>query len=271
MKTPAFTYDYVCLKPDRQIGMHSQSTWELAHLICGRGLRTIGDSTEPMAAGEVILIPPHIPHVWQFEESATDPEGNITNIAVFFEQSVLDRIEMLFPEARQSVGRLKALAGAVSYTGDTQKRICRLLHSMRGLSPEYRLPKMLELLVLLADTDKCSVVGRNNLLGKSERRLEKIRVFCACNYARDIRLDEIAAYVNMNKSAFCTFMRRHTGQSFSEYVNSYRLERAAERLVHTDDGIAQIAYDVGFANVTYFNRLFKSRYGCTPKALRDDR
>lgn len=98
--------------------------------------------------------------------------------------------------------------------------------------------------------------------------MENIRVFCSCNYARSISLDEIASYVGMNKSAFCTFMRRHAGKSFSEYINCYRLEKAFERLKHTDDDIAAIAYDTGFANVTYFNRLFKSKYGCTPRNVR---
>lgn len=63
-------------------------------------------------------------------------------------------------------------------------------------------------------------------------------------------------------------MRRNTGKSFSEYLNDYRLEKAMEMLRSTDERIADIAYDVGFANVTYFNRLFKSRFGYSPKELR---
>lgn len=139
---------------------------------------------------------------------------------------------------------------------------------MRNLSPESRLPKMLELLTLISNTDNCQPIGSNNLLDKSQQRLEKTRVFCACNFARDLTLKEAAAYVGMNKSAFCRFMRRNTGKSFSEYLNDYRLEKAAEMLRSTDERIADIAYDVGFANVTYFNRLFKSRFGHSPKELR---
>lgn len=39
-------------------------------------------------------------------------------------------------------------------------------------------------------------------------------------------------------------------------------------LAHTEKGIAEIAYDVGFSNATYFNRLFKSLFGHPPGALR---
>lgn len=268
MKTAAFTYDYVCLPPDKQIGKHSQATWELVYVVCGTGIRTIGDKTEPILNQEIILIPPYIPHGWNFDSSGTDSQGNIENIAVFFESSVLDGMEMVFPETRPLVNRLKSLTKAVLYTGKTHDRISRLLIAMRDLSPESRFPKMLELLALISNTDSCRCVGINNLLNRSEQRLEKTRVFCACNFARDLTLKEAAAYVGMNKSAFCRFMRRNTGKSFSEYLNDYRLEKAAEMLRSTDERIADIAYDVGFPNVTYFNRLFKSRFGYSPRELR---
>ena len=87
-------------------------------------------------------------------------------------------------------------------------------------------------------------------------------------YARDISLDEIARYAGMNKSAFCTFMKRHTGRTFSEYMNELRLNRAVERIKNTDESIAEIAFSVGFSNVTYFNRLFRNKYKCTPKTVR---
>lgn len=72
----------------------------------------------------------------------------------------------------------------------------------------------------------------------------------------------------MNKSAFCTFMKHCTGMTYSEYLNDMRLAKAMEMLRHTENGIAEIALDCGFQNVTYFNRLFKRKYACTPKEMR---
>lgn len=139
---------------------------------------------------------------------------------------------------------------------------------MRGITAEGRLPKTIELLLTIADTDNSLPVGRNNTLNRTERRLEKVRIFCSCNYAREITLDKMAAYIGMSKSSFCTFMCRHTGMSLTEFVNEIRLERAMDMLLHTDKSITAIAYDVGYANVTYFNRLFRDRYKCTPTSIR---
>ena len=268
MNKLAFTYDDVRVTPDRQIGMHSHPQWELSHVIYGGGTRTIGDRREQIVKGEVILLPPNIPHVWQFDPSVTDNDGCIANITVFFEDSILIGLSALLPELKNSVDRIRMQTEAISFSGATLENIVSVLHSMRNKTAEARIPDMFRLLIIISDTDSCRPVGRNNTLSRSELRLERIRTFCACNYARDISLDEIARYAGMNKSAFCTFMKRHTGHTFSEYMNELRLNRAVERIKNTDENIAEIAFSVGFSNVTYFNRLFRNKYKCTPKTVR---
>ena len=271
MNSPAFVFDDVRIPPSRQIGMHSAPVWELSCVLYGAGTRTIGDLTEPIRQGEIILIPPEIPHVWRFDPAVTDADGNIANISVFFEPLILDSMLRLFPEMSATLEKIRSQTQAISYSGEAQSEIMELLLSMRGLSPEHRFPLMMKLLTAISDTSESRCAGRNNTLSRTAQRLEKVRVYCVCNYARPITLEEISAHVGMNKSAFCTFMRRHAGISLSEYVNALRLTRAMEKLSHSDSTIAEIALDCGFQNVTYFNRLFRTRYGRTPRAARSGR
>ena len=268
MKTNAFTYDDVRVTPDRQIGMHGHPQWELSHVVYGGGTRTIGDRQERIAEGEVILLPPNIPHVWKFDPSITDDDGCIANITVFFEDSTLTGLSSLLPELEESIGRIRMQTEAISYSGATRENIVSILYSMRDETAEARIPAMFRLLRVLSDTGSGRQVGCNNTLSRTEMRMERIRTFCACNYARDISLEEIALYAGMNKSAFCTFMKRNFGCTFSEFVNEQRLVRGLERLRNSDDSIAEIAFSLGYSNVTYFNRLFRARYGCTPKSVR---
>lgn len=268
MDPMAFRYDYVCVPPQKQIGKDSHPQWELSYVLLGSGTRTIGELTEPMEEGEIILVPPDMPHQWHFSSSHTDAEGNISNISVFFYPATLEGLAAVLPEFTGVADKIKSLAGAVSYAGQSRQRIAELLLSMRGLAPERRLPAMLELLRELSHTEACREAGRNKTMTRLARRLEKVRIYCRCNYARTIELDEMAACVGMNKSAFCTFMRRHMGCTLSAYVNDIRLERAMEMLCCSDKTVAAVAYDAGFSNVSYFNRLFRARYGHTPTAAR---
>lgn len=74
--------------------------------------------------------------------------------------------------------------------------------------------------------------------------------------------------MGMNKSSFCIFVKRNTGLTFSQYLNDIKLHRAVEMLRNKDTQISNIAYESGFTSVPYFNRIFKRKYGCTPKEYR---
>jgi len=61
------------------------------------------------------------------------------------------------------------------------------------------------------------------------------------------------------------------GTTFSEYVTGQRLAQAYRMLSDPrflDRTITRIAFDVGFGNLSYFNRLFRRRYGATPSDVR---
>lgn len=268
MKHMAFRYDDVCVEPDRQIGPHVDSGWELSHVICGGGVRTMGDASGPIVEGEIVLVPPDMPHVWRFDPAVTDADGNIANISVFFGRDLPARVAVLFPELAPVLGRFESMDEAVIFTGESRRRILDLLMAMREMQPWERVPYMIDLLIEIGRAQGCVAAGHNARLSRADRRMEKIRTYCACNYGRTVTLDEMAAHVGMNKSALCTFMRRHARTTFSAYLNAVRLEVACDRLRHTECSVAEIAMDCGFQNVTYFNRLFRARYGCTPKQAR---
>lgn len=62
-----------------------------------------------------------------------------------------------------------------------------------------------------------------------------------------------------------------TGTTFTEFVLMQRLERARGMLVDPrfrDEKISTIAYDSGFADVSYFNRMFRRSYGESPSDVR---
>jgi AraC-like DNA-binding protein len=59
-------------------------------------------------------------------------------------------------------------------------------------------------------------------------------------------------------------------QSATEFINSIRLKRAAQLLQGKTGNISEIAYQVGFNNLSYFSRIFKKQFGKTPKEMMGD-
>ena len=96
------------------------------------------------------------------------------------------------------------------------------------------------------------------------RALEYIRA----EYMNEITIEKIAKHCGYSEFYLMKLFKQHTGSSVVDYVNNYRLTVAGRQLRDTDDDVATIAYQVGFNNVSYFNRQFKKQYGTTPKAFR---
>lgn len=91
--------------------------------------------------------------------------------------------------------------------------------------------------------------------------------FMAANYARpDLDLEVVVSSLGINRNKINEILKEEIGLTFISYLNKLRLTEAARLLLEQQDvNIAQIAYSVGYNNVTYFNKLFKNQYGCTPK------
>ena len=94
--------------------------------------------------------------------------------------------------------------------------------------------------------------------------------FIATNYTNpELDLESVVAGTGANRNKVNEVLKTELGMTFTSYLNKLRLTEAARLL--TEKGaatVAEIAYSVGYANVSYFNRLFKEEYGCTPKAFR---
>lgn len=60
--------------------------------------------------------------------------------------------------------------------------------------------------------------------------------------------------------------RLHTTPT--EYITSFRLREAADRLIKTHESASNIAYSCGFSSGSYFGKLFRERFGLTPTEYR---
>jgi AraC-like DNA-binding protein len=79
---------------------------------------------------------------------------------------------------------------------------------------------------------------------------------------------DMARMARLGQSQFHALFRATTGHSPKQYHLRRKLDRAVERLIGTSDPVSEIAYSLGYENVSSFNRLFKRRFGVTPSEFR---
>lgn len=101
----------------------------------------------------------------------------------------------------------------------------------------------------------------NGVLGKVEKEIKE-------HYQENITLKELSKKYFVNSAYLGQMFRKKYGISFKEYLNHYRIEKAAEYLLRTDEKIYFIGEKVGYKDLDYFINKFIAIKGCTPTNYR---
>lgn len=89
------------------------------------------------------------------------------------------------------------------------------------------------------------------------------------NYNRKITLKEVADNTYVSQWHLSKLLNRHTGQSFSEILNTARIEKAKELLADPALRIGDVAEEVGFLDLAHFSRVFKKVTGISANEFRN--
>lgn len=98
--------------------------------------------------------------------------------------------------------------------------------------------------------------------------LKNVINYIHTNYAEHITVADLAAICDFSEYHFMRFFKKHVGMTCIDYINNYRLDMASTMLKEKDDSVMEIALDTGFNNISYFNKVFKSKFKMTPSQYR---
>lgn len=101
--------------------------------------------------------------------------------------------------------------------------------------------------------------------------IRKMKQYIAEHYTEEITLNTLAQVLHLNPSYLSRLIRRVTGQTFSDVLWSYRIERAKRKLLADDVRMSEVAYNTGFKDAAHFSHLFKKMVGVSPKEYRSSR
>lgn len=93
--------------------------------------------------------------------------------------------------------------------------------------------------------------------------VRNIRDYINSNYQYSLSVRDIAKFFSYNEAYLGRLFKEEAGCSIKEYINDLRLKKAAE-LLKKGLTVISASQQAGFDTVTYFNRIFKNRYGITP-------
>ncbi len=234
------------------------------------GVALVGDHIEPFEPGYLAIVGSGLPHDWV---TATAPGEVIRerDIVLQFDPDRVRKAAALFPEIAGIDPFLAEAQRGMAFQGETRRTGAALLEAMGDVRGLERLVLFLRLLQVLASGDY-KVLSSSGFVPKmdeaAQTNIHSALSYILANFTHDIHLPDLAGRLGMSDWAFSRFFKKNTGNTFTDYVTMLRLDYACKLLAGSDMPVAEVCFEIGYVNVSNFNRVFRSHRGIQPSAYR---
>ncbi|OEZ28686.1 helix-turn-helix domain-containing protein [Variovorax boronicumulans] len=245
--------------PYRTVRWHFHPEYEIQLIVETQGVYFVGDHVGHFEPGNLVFMGPDLPHNW-ISDVPTGQSVERRGIVIQFPAALVRNMAATFPEFRRIEPLLAESASGLLFSAATAaaaKPIMEALLEARGLRRVVLLLSLFELLVASDDRQRlASPAFTPDPKAFMSHAINNVLAHIAANLGDELREPMLAELVGQSPSAFSRSFRKHTGQSFVRYVNRLRIGRACELLANSDKPVLDVCMDVGFNNVSNFNRQF---------------
>lgn len=268
--TPAENQSFACNEgfDYSQVPYHHHQEIEITYIDKGTGQRCIGNHIGTFYPGDLVLCGSMLPHVWIPSEESVKKNQQHSYVLQFDPQ--VFGVEFWQAKELQSFQSLLNHAKQGLFCPNVDKRSIKqkftAILKSKGLSSLTALLELWQYLESLTWSEGLSPFSKDTSNLSHIPVIEKVISHLLHHYNQEIRQPDLAEMACMSVSHFSRFFKKSTGYSFSDYLNKIRIDQACQRIQNSELSISQVAYDVGYRNLSQFNLNFKKVCNMTPKA-----
>ncbi|MGX5850607.1 AraC family transcriptional regulator [Mesorhizobium sp. PL10] len=235
------------------------------------GTAFVGDYIGEFLPGQLTVIGGGLPHDWiSHIEQGETISGR--DVVLQFDPERLRQASPYFPEINGLAAFLLTAKRGILFKGNAAHLGGEMLEAIGSASGMLRLTRFFELLNFLANAESFEVLSSPDFFPDNDPaaldKMQKSIRYIHEHFTGNVYVPEVAGLVNMSESTFSRFFKKNSGRSFTDYVTSLRVGRACRLLSETAKPIAEICFEVGYSNLSNFNRIFLNQVGKTPSAYR---
>lgn len=223
------------------VSRHMHTSWELIFCATGSGELIFDDRTLPYAENDVAVIPPYLPHSNRSSEGFTNLHINLSDAPMAITQPVI------VPADPNGFLRNAFHATYFYYTSSSE-------------TSGFLLPLYGQLIAAFLKTSQPAEL-RDDVVMQIENHI--LQNFQDCNYD----LNAFLATLPFSMEHLTRLFKKRTGMTPLKYLKNRRLEAAASILsvMYGKGNISETAQLCGFSDPLYFSRLFRNKYGVSPR------
>ena len=232
----------------------------------GRGTRFVGDRIDSFASGDIVLLGENLPHYWK----TSGPSSGLS-------------VQWYFPsthpfwglaEAGEIAAHFASAVRGILYKGTSARQLTVLLRRLSQAKGLKRLGLFIQLLSETVEAPaECHEFLATRAFCLTENSMHKNRIreairYILTHFREHIGMNDILRITHLTKPTFCREFKRHTRKSLTGFIQEIRLQSACRELSTTRIPIIDVAYNSGFSQVSFFNRVFLRTFGRSPSDYR---
>ena len=259
---PKFKEFHLCFcgfaqcEPLHSYGPASRPNYIIHYIMDGKGIYQVGEKKYKLSKGQGFLIEPEELTFYQADQE--EPWSYLwvgvggTGARKFIQDIGLNSQQRIFRCA----------------DGEKLNEIVMdmMKHTRSTVSDLYYLQgKLYELFSVLAADVVIEELMEEN---KENRYIQEAVTYIRNHYAAGLTVEELAGYLGVNRSYFYTLFKNKLQLSPKEFLTKFRISRAREQLILTEESVENIAVACGYHSTLVFTKNFKQETGMTPTEFR---
>ncbi|MDF2670596.1 MAG: hypothetical protein K0R67_2902 [Paenibacillus sp.] len=264
---------------NRTVDPHCHEFVEFVYIFNGTGKHEYQGKTYAIAAGDVLIIEPEAVHAYhvgpqeclQIRNILFHPSFFAKELGILAKESTFVQFYFLEPFLRASSPYPSHLRLLPNERISLQLLIDQMAAEYEGKEHGYKVLLKTKLMECFIYLSRCYLHREQIPVTReaSEQELmEQVTRFVHANYDQSITLEKLGQMCGMSESGLRHKFKAHTGLTLLEYRNEVRIGIAKQLLQQTDWPISEIALEIGFNDISFFNRVFKQRCQLSPRQYR---
>ena len=241
-----------CITPQQHTFMHYHRDMELLFIDEGETTMQVAGRELKAGKGSLIIVNPYEVH------SGETTGGKYAHRCICF-----DLEQLGLPQTSEMLSGEMGYNNLINDTELVRQYFSACFETVKNRFDGWEMRAKGNLLMMFsALTDKITASSPTKEQNFSKAVLDYIEQ----HFSENITSKEVADFFSYDHSYFCRKFKALFSQSFSDFLNGYRVSKAKEMLKTAS--VTATATNCGFQNISYFSRVFKAVTGITPSEFK---
>lgn len=253
--------------PHFEVPWHQHIELECIFFIEGEGTAFVGNHVGEFKTGDIYFLGANLPHC--FQKATKDMFTSA--IVIQFNANFWGNSFLVLPENKKIEELFQQAARGIKLRPELSKKLSSIILCLENAEGTDRILHLYQLLSAIASQPNPHYLSTQEVReynSRQKERIDAVFTFTLQRFQESISLEQVAHLAGMSVPAFCSYFKKSTKKTYTEFLNELRIGHAGKLLIDTSKPIMEVCYESGYNTLAHFNRQFLRLKLMTPFQFR---